>query len=94
MTREEIINVIYNRADKSTCPIYCPEYTGRDNCTKCAEKLLAEYEKQIRDKALDDMAKANHIAINRLYDDIFENNGNRPSRNKIHKTLSRVLKQL
>ena len=56
MTREELINVIYKSSDKSaTCPTsYCLEFMVKDNCLKCAERQLAEYEKQIRNAAIDD----------------------------------------
>lgn len=59
MTREELINVIYKSSDKSaTCPAsYCLEFMVKDNCLKCAERLLAEYEKQIYNQALEDLVK-------------------------------------
>lgn len=68
MTREELIKVIYKSAEESTCPIHtCHELYGEDSCLKCAEKLLAEYEKQIYNKALEDFGKkmkeANSIAL-------------------------------
>lgn len=47
MTRENLIDAIYHNTDKWSCTdrvgcIY--------DCRKCAENLLAEYEKKIYDK--------------------------------------------
>lgn len=56
MTREELIDVICDNVNEYTCKHYdCDGY--EINCRKCAEEVLAEYEKQIRTKAIDDVLK-------------------------------------
>lgn len=56
MSREELINIIFDNTDIATCPEYncCgkPEEEGNTGecCLKCADKQLKEYE----DKLIDD----------------------------------------
>lgn len=42
ITKEMVINAIYNSAEDWTCPGGCPY--GENECRKCAERLLEEYE--------------------------------------------------
>lgn len=48
MTRQNLIIAIYHNGDMWSCP-HPRTCTGGD-CHKCAENLLAEYEKKIYDK--------------------------------------------
>lgn len=49
MTREELTNAIYKNHDKWSCPRdYDCDDTDLDECRKCAERQLAEYENSIR----------------------------------------------
>lgn len=51
MTREELIDVILNSGNISTCPhSNCTGYREgkRFTCKECAEEVLSNYEKQIR----------------------------------------------
>lgn len=56
MTRSELIKAIFENGDSWSCPEgeICEKSTS---CEACAEKQIAEYEKQIRAKALDDFVK-------------------------------------
>lgn len=63
MTREELIKAINDNEERWSCPEYsCDKPDEEDNtgecCLKCAEKQLSEYEKQIREKAFDEIRKA------------------------------------
>lgn len=48
MTREELINIIYNSGDKSICQkVNCRLDPVEDSCLECAEKLLTDYDKHV-----------------------------------------------
>lgn len=62
MTREELIEAIWDNEDAWSCPKYnCdePEEEGNTGecCKKCAENLLIEYEKQIRAEVIAEVKK-------------------------------------
>ena len=56
MTRENLIQAIYDNTDSWSCKTPCPHIMEEENpsdvCKKCAEKLLSEYEQRIRAKAI------------------------------------------
>lgn len=61
MTRENLIQAIYENKDEWSCAYSCQytmeEENPRDVCMKCAERLLTEYEQKIRAEALKPIQK-------------------------------------
>lgn len=57
MTRENLLQAIYDNMDNWSCQSDCPPTMEKENpqevCMQCANDLLAEYEKQIRADAID-----------------------------------------
>lgn len=64
MTREELIQAIYDNDEKWSCPFHnCGKY-GNDSCMKCADNQLTEYEHKVRADALNVLlARATDKAI-------------------------------
>lgn len=68
MTRENLLQAIYDNEDDWSCQYTCPhtmeEENPQDVCMKCAEKQLKEYEDKIRADAIDDcktILKSHHM---------------------------------
>ena len=60
MTRENLIQAIYENKDEWSCAYSCQytmeEENPKDVCMKCAERLLTEYEQKIRADVIDDIS--------------------------------------
>ena len=59
MTREDLIKAIYDNAEIWSCPNSdCGDKSAEEyrinDCIRCAEKLLSEYDKQIRAEVIDE----------------------------------------
>ena len=58
MTRENLLQAIYDNVDDWSCQDTCLQTIGEENpqevCMKCVDKLLAEYEKKIRADGIDE----------------------------------------
>lgn len=58
MTRDNLVQAIYDNTDEWSCKSPCPhimeEENPKDVCMKCAEKQLAEYEQQLKADAIDE----------------------------------------
>lgn len=52
MTRDELIKAINDNEESWSCPEFVCHTD--DTCLECAEKQLAEYDKQIRDVVIDE----------------------------------------
>ena len=68
MTRENLIQAIYDNTDSWSCKSPCPHTMGEENpqnvCWNCSEKLLSEYEQQIRAEAIEEVKRlAQHYLI-------------------------------
>lgn len=60
MTRDELIKAIYDSEEAWSCPdrpCEIVDESWENNCMKCAEKQLAEYEAKIRADAIDECRK-------------------------------------
>lgn len=59
MTREELIKIIYDSCSTATCPepMNCEKLSETDSCWNCAERVLADYENEIRIETTDDAKK-------------------------------------
>lgn len=61
MTRENLIQAIYDNTDDWSCQYTCPHTMEEENpqavCMECADKLLAEYEKKIRADAIEEFKR-------------------------------------
>lgn len=52
MTREQLIQAIYDNDDMWSCPNHSCGNAEHDNCMECAERQLAEYEHKVGADAL------------------------------------------
>lgn len=58
MTRKDLVDAIYHNTDTWSCPKDKCNYSSTTKCRKCAEKLLAKYEKRIYNKGYKAWMKA------------------------------------
>jgi len=71
MTRENLIQAIYDNTDEWSCNHPCPHTNEEDNpkdvCMKCAVRMLDRYEQEIRAKVIE---KAKELIKVRLVDNL------------------------
>lgn len=79
MTREELIKIIYDSCSTASCPepMNCEKLSETDSCLTCTDKILSEYEQELRKEA---------VSWCRKLIKVFWTDWNRTS----HKKLSRV----
>lgn len=58
MTRKNLVDLIYHNSDMWSCPKKkCNDYSSK-KCRKCAEELLAKYERKFYNKGYRDGVEA------------------------------------